>query len=346
MGTLKAFSAWFPPERFATASAVFVGLGSLGALGATTPLVALAGAVGWRGVFVVAAGATLVAAAAIVAIVRAAPPGAPAVDAAPKDATGVGRARRPTVGFAQIFADRGFWRLSLLVLALTGGLFAWQGLWGGPFMVRGLGLTPTASATLLLVLGIAATTGYLIAGPVAGRWGLERTMARGAALAVIALVGLAALPVAASPALLAPLWAAYGVGAGASVLGYGAARARFPGAAGRAVTAVNVFGIGGSALLQAGLGVVVGAVGTAAGSADAPPLLAYRAALWATAALLTGALVGFTAPARPRRRASTAATRLRPSTVQNAACRWRAGREWFEHTCQSEGAPVGTSAWT
>jgi hypothetical protein len=131
-------------------------------------------------------------------------------------------------------------------------------------------------------------------------------MAIGALLAIVALLGLAAAPVGASPALLAPLWAAYGLGAGANVLGYGAARARFPGAAGRAVTAINVFGIGGSALLQAGLGVVVGAVAAAAGSALEPPPIAYRTALFATAALLAAALVGFTAPARSKRRASKA----------------------------------------
>ena len=58
MGALKAFSAWFAPRRFATVSGVFVGLGSLGALGATTPLAVLADAIGWRGVFVAAGLAT------------------------------------------------------------------------------------------------------------------------------------------------------------------------------------------------------------------------------------------------------------------------------------------------
>jgi predicted MFS family arabinose efflux permease len=304
MGSLKAFAAWFPPARFATVSSVFVGLGSLGALGATTPLVALAGAVGWRGVFVVAAAATLLAALGIVAVVRAAPsrPSAAATPAPPTDA-----ATPDPVGFALIFASAAFWRLALLVFALTGGLFALQGLWGGPFMTAGLGLPPTTSAALLLVLGSAATVGYLIAGPVAGRWGIERTMASGGGLALAVLVALLAVPAGAPVALLAALWAAYGLGAGANVLGYAAARATFPSAAGRAVTAVNVFAIGGSALLQAGLGLVVGAVAAGTGSADAPPLLAYRAALGATAVLLAAALVGFRAPARSRRPASKAA---------------------------------------
>ncbi|MDF1521568.1 MAG: MFS transporter [Trueperaceae bacterium] len=293
MGSLKAFAAWFPPARFATVSSVFVGLGSLGALGATTPLVALAGAVGWRGVFVVAAAATLLAALAIVAVVRAAPSRPSTATAAATDGATADDPLPDPVGFARIFASAAFWRLALLVFTLTGGLFALQGLWGGPFMTGGLGLPRTTAAALLLVLGSAATTGYLIAGPVAGRWGIERTMASGATLALVVLVALAAVPAGTPVALLAALWAAYGLGAGANVLGYAAARATFPSAPGRAVTAVNVFAIGGSALLQAGLGVVVGAVASGVGSADAPPLLAYRAALVATAALLAAALAVF-----------------------------------------------------
>lgn len=279
MGALKAFAAWFPPQRFATVSGVFVGLGSLGALGATTPLAALADGVGWRGVFVGAAAATTIVALALAIVVRAAP--GRVVDA--------GRAT-----FRTIFASGAFWRLLLLVFALNGGLYAHQGLWGGPFLTEGLGLPLPTAAGLLLVLGLAATTGFLTAGPAASRFGLRPVMAAGSLLALLALVALASLPTGAPLALLAVAWAAYGLGSGSSVLGYAAGRELFPSAPGRAVTAVNVFGIGGSALLQAGLGLVVVAVAGALGSPDEPPLAAYRATLWTAAGLLAAALAGFT----------------------------------------------------
>ncbi|MFN2323220.1 MAG: MFS transporter [Trueperaceae bacterium] len=302
MGALKAMASWFPAARFATMSSVFIGVGSLGALGATTPLHAFANALGWRPVFLVAAGVTAAVALALVWVVRADPP-VDRVNGAARTASDDGEPglRAPAVAsvhFAQIFTDGSFWRLALLVLALAGSLFAFQGLWGGPFMVAGLGIDRSVAAQLLLVLGVAATVGYLLAGPMASRWGVDRTIAIGAAVALAALVALAVMPREAPFAMLAIAWSALGLGSSTKVLSYAAARARFPTSAGHAITAANLFAVGGTALLQAGLGVVVGAVASAMGHPDDPPLLAYRAAMWAAAFLLAVALVGFTAPSR------------------------------------------------
>jgi predicted MFS family arabinose efflux permease len=297
VGALKAMASWFPAARFAAVSSVFIGVGSLGALGATTPLDAFANALGWRPVFVVAAVVTTAVALLLVWVVRAEPPRVAEAPATPDAAAPqAGRAPEAPVHFAQIFTDGAFWRLAVLVLALAGSLFAFQGLWGGPYMTVGLGLDRPAAAQLLLVLGVAATVGYLLAGPVAGRWGVDRTIAIGAAIALTALVVLALVPRDVPFAVLAVAWSALGLGTSTKVLSYAAARARFPGGAGHAITAANLFAVGGSALLQAGLGVVVGAVAGAAGQPDDPPLLAYRAALWAAAALLAVALFAFAAP--------------------------------------------------
>ena len=48
MGSLKIFSQWFPAHRFATVSGMLVGIGSLGALFAATPMAWLNSAFGWR----------------------------------------------------------------------------------------------------------------------------------------------------------------------------------------------------------------------------------------------------------------------------------------------------------
>jgi MFS family permease len=295
MGALKAFAAWFPPRRFATLSGVFVGLGSLGALGATTPLAALADGIGWRGVFVAAAAATATVAAVLVVVVRAAPP-VPAAAAAdlPKAGARTEGAPPPAVTFRSIFASPAFWQLALLQFAMAGALYGLQGLWGGPFLVRGLDLEVGTAARLLLVLGVAATVGFLSAGPAAGRFGLRRAMGGGALLTLTAIAGLALAPPHTPVWALAVGWAAFGLGAGLQVLGYDGARSLFPSAAGRAVTAINVFGIGGSALMQMGLGWVVAGASTALGADPAdPPLAAYRAALWTAAAVLALAWLHF-----------------------------------------------------
>jgi MFS family permease len=81
MGALKAFAAWFEPQRFALISSLFVAAGSLGALGATTPLTSLADTLGWRGVFVAVGILTAAIAALLMVVVRAAPPGGGAASA-------------------------------------------------------------------------------------------------------------------------------------------------------------------------------------------------------------------------------------------------------------------------
>jgi predicted MFS family arabinose efflux permease len=284
MGALKAFAAWFPPRRFATVSGVFVGLGSLGALGATTPLAALADGIGWRGVFVVAGLVTAGVAALLMLVVRPGPAQARPI-AAPRGAPIVGPAAATTL--RTIFASRDFWRLALLQFAMAGALYGHQGLWGGPFLTQGLGLDVAVAARLLLALGLSATCGFLVAGPAASRFGLRRAMGTGALLTLTALAALASLPATSPFGLLAAAWTTFGFGAGLQVLGYDGARVLFPEAAGRAVTAINTFGITGSALTQAGLGWVVAGVTAALGAdADAPPLVAYRAALWVTAGAL------------------------------------------------------------
>jgi MFS family permease len=299
MGALKAFAAWFPPNRFATLSGVFVGLGSLGALGATTPLAALAESIGWRGVFVAAGAATAAVAALLTVVVRAAPP-APARAAAEAGVPDPRTTASPVaVTFRAIFARRAFWQLALMQFAMAAALYGHQGLWGGPFLVRGLDLEVGVAAQLLLVLGLAATVGFLLAGPAAGRFGLRRAMGGGALLTLAAVAALAVAPPTTSIGVLGVAWAAFGLGAGLQVLGYDGARALFPSAAGRAVTAINVFGIGGSALMQMGLGWVVAGASTALGADPAdPPLAAYRIALWTTAAVLALAWLHFVAGRR------------------------------------------------
>ena len=51
MGSIKAFTLWFPLSRLATLNGWILAIGALGAMSATAPVEALAGAAGWRVVF-------------------------------------------------------------------------------------------------------------------------------------------------------------------------------------------------------------------------------------------------------------------------------------------------------
>jgi predicted MFS family arabinose efflux permease len=279
MGAMKAFASWFEPKSFATVSGLFVGVGSLGALTAATPLALLTNAFGWRIVFVGAAAVTLATALLLALVVREPRGGGYAVAAG-----GDGG------GFATVFRSPSFWSLSALAFATAGILFAFQGLWAGPYLMQRLGFEQVAAGNVLLVMGLAMAAGFLTAGPVAARLGLAQACAAGCALLAASLL----LLLAAQPSW--PVWAIAlafaGLGAGGSinVLCYALARSLFPTMPGRAVTAVNVFAIGGGAALQWGLGLVIGAFEAVDGR---PPDAAFTAAVGTAAVIAVAALVAF-----------------------------------------------------
>ncbi|ADI15539.1 MFS transporter [Truepera radiovictrix] len=282
MGALKAFSAWFSPARFATVSGVFLAIGSSGALGAATPLAWLNAAVGWRAVFWGGAVVTLFSALLIALFSRNAPPHAAAP---PSQGPAAG-------GFRDIFRDPVFWRLAALSFAMIGSMFAYQGLWAGPFLAA-LGLPSTQVGNLLLLLSGGVVLGYFTVGWLADRFGLVRVAAASALLFTLTQFGMAAYQPTWPLWPLGGLFLVFGVTGASSVLHYAHARQSFPAhLTGRAVTAVNVFAIGGGALLQWGLGGIVG--GFASGRGDAP-LEAFVAALFVTGALCLGATLFYTA---------------------------------------------------
>lgn len=274
MGALKAFAGWFPAGIFATVSSIFVGLGSLGALAAATPLAIFSEAYGWRSIFVAGALITVASAASILVWGR----NAPAVEAPRTDG-----------GFRTIFRSREFWRIALLGAAVTGTLFSYQTLWAGPFLAEALGWDRIAVGNALLAMGLAVTAGYFVVGALGDRLGITRVVGAAAVVLCAALIALAFATPAWPSWWIALLFAVFGFAGSASVLFFAHSRAVFPTTPGRAVTAVNMFGIGSSALLQWGLGVVVGLFPlTAAGSA---PPVAYRTIFLLTAGLLVVALM-------------------------------------------------------
>jgi predicted MFS family arabinose efflux permease len=279
MGSLKAFSGWFPPRQFATVSGLFLGLGSLGALAAATPLAALNQAFGWRAVFLGGAALVLAASAAIAGFGR----------QAPRQATEVTASREGGSPW-QVFASGTFWRIGLLGFAVMGSMFAYQGLWAGPYLVDRIGLPPLATGNLLLLMGLGVSGGYMAVGWVADRLGLVRVTIAGAASMTAVQVALALFPPQlASTGLLAALFLLFGLFGSFSVLYFAHVRLAFPlHMTGRAITAVNLLGIGGSALLQWLLGGIVELYPRTAAGGYAPQ--AYSTIFLLTAALTAAAL--------------------------------------------------------
>jgi len=135
------------------------------------------------------------------------------------------------------------------------------------------------AGNVLLWLSGSAVVGFMAAGWLGDRFGLARTVAAAGVLFLASQFLLALRP---PQALIAPVYALFGFSGAFNVIIMAHARHLFPlHLTGKAVTAVNLFGIGGTFLLQWWGGLIVGQFPrTAAG--QYPPQ-AYTAALLVTA---------------------------------------------------------------
>jgi len=287
MGALKAFSQWFTPARYPVVSGLLIGLGSAGALLAATPLAWLNTTLGWRTVFVVGAAFIVAVAAAIYFGTRNAPPGV----------VWPGRAA-DLRALRGVFADVRFWRMALLVFFTNGTLLAFQGLWAGPYLTDIYDMDAIARGNVLLLLSIGVTIGFLLSGWLSAWVGLANLVIGGSTLFVLAQVVLALHPPLPIAALACALFGAAG---GLTIMLLAQPRAVFPVAiTGQATTAVNLFAIGGAALVQWWMGLVIGAF--PATDSQYPPV-AYSTALLATA-IGTATMLLFYLPIRRVNRSS------------------------------------------
>ncbi|MEM7112535.1 MAG: MFS transporter [Chloroflexota bacterium] len=278
MGSLKAFSQWFPPERFATMAGLLVGIGSTGAFFAATPLAWFNEQVGWRSVFVGMGIVTLAVALIIITFARNTPPGV----AWPKPQKGRG-------GVGQVLKDGRFWRIAPVSMFASGTTLAFQGLWAGPYLFDIHGLSQIDGGNILLWIAVGATLGFVSSGWIADRFGLPRVVLIGTSSFVVAQIVLALRP---PLALVGFMFFLFGFGGGYSILVLAHIRRLFPDEiTGQAITAVNLFGFAGTFLLQWLMGVIIGSF--MADASGAYPPIAYTTVLLVTAVCNTIALIRY-----------------------------------------------------
>ena len=144
MGSLKAFTLWFPREQLVRLSGWMIGVGSVGTLSATAPVEALLGPFGWRAVFMGLSALSLGAALLIFFVVP--------ERALPRQGESWGEQLR-VVG--RIFARVDFWRLALPLVLCQGTFQSLQGLWFAPWLADVHGLERGAIAHYLLASAVA-----------------------------------------------------------------------------------------------------------------------------------------------------------------------------------------------
>ena len=266
MGSIKAFTLWFPRERLTALSGWMIGIGSLGTLSATAPVEALLGPFGWRALFIALGALSVVAAALIFLIVpeRALPPQAD-------------RWREQMAVIGRIFSQVDFWRLAAPLVICQASFQALQGLWFAPWLADVHGLERRAVADYLLFSAAA----YMIASFALGPFS-DAISKRGLAPLRLYQVGMLLCAATFAPIALGAgrgvllflvLFAATSI---ASIVAYSLLTQLVPAAqTGRVTTACNLLLFGTSFTFQWGVGAILGQWPGAQGRYDPE---AYRVA--------------------------------------------------------------------
>ena len=285
MGSLTIVANWYSPRQFATLTGIVSSLGNTGALTATIPLALLAGSLGWRGSFHLFAAVNLLLAVLAWVIIRDRPARAANQPVLPPEDFSLGKAFRAVLGTST------FWFIATLNFFTAGSFLAFQGLWGGPFLMDGFGLSPVEAGSILSMIAF----GYIIGCPLTGAIS-DRLVPSRKKLTLILLslylVPLLSLSFFLGPGrdfLLFPVFFSIGLFASGVVLSIAHLKELFPSRiVGTALSLNNLFAIGGAGILQYLMGWIIERH-PAAGRVY--PIEAYREAFLLLLGGMSGALL-------------------------------------------------------
>ena len=156
--TMKILSEWFTPVEFAPMTGILMAMGGIGSLSATTPLVLLSGAIGWRMSFVAVGGLTLVLSLLVWIFVRDCPE-----DMGWVSLNASAKASAPSIGLMAgvrtVVSCLHFWPLAIWFFFNCAVFFTFGGLWGGPYFMQIYHLSKAQSGYILSMLSIGIVIG-------------------------------------------------------------------------------------------------------------------------------------------------------------------------------------------
>ena len=235
MASYYIFARQFPPARFATLAALMLGVGSVGNLVAAWPMAWAAETMGWRAALWGLAGISAIIALGIQTLVR-----------DPEAVTGETRG-----SVLDLLKMPALWAILPLMFVAYAPAAALRGLWAGPYLTDVFALDTGQVGQATLVMGLAMIAGTLSYGPLDRLFQTRKwVIFTGNLICALATFALMLWPdksLALSIALLAIIGFS-----GASfpvIIAHG--RSFFPPhLAGRGVTLLNLFGIGGVGVAQ------------------------------------------------------------------------------------------------
>lgn len=251
MGSLKIFTNWFSHREFPKVSGFLIAVGNLGSVLATAPLAFAITLFTWRPTFLAMTLAQASAAACVFLVARDAPAGSasPPAPASEPDCVETG-----VLGtWKVLFSSTEFWLIALIAFFWYANYMVLLALWGGPYLMEGLGLDRSQTGAVLLYTSAGYICGSLLVGKAIDWLGgsLEKTILCGQALLLATMTAMLGPADHLSRPLLSAVFFAVGLFSASGVMIYPLARKLVPArSAATAMTCVNFFLLMGAATMQ------------------------------------------------------------------------------------------------
>lgn len=249
MAAFKAYTVWFPRQKWPLVNGFQMASGGLGALAATAPVEAMLGCTDWRGVFLLLAVVTLLVAGLVFVVV---PEQEHTVPPEPLSAQ--------LEGVRHVFSSIEFWRVAPLTTMSQAAFLAIQSLWAGPWLRDVAGMSRAESASVLFWVAVCMIVGWITLGSLT-----ERLGRRGVPILTTAVVGMSCFMVVQLGLLVCPVswatsvWFIYGYFGTTGILAYAGMSQVFPvKMSGRVTTALNLLVFLTAFVAQWAIGAVIG----------------------------------------------------------------------------------------
>jgi sugar phosphate permease len=285
MATIYLFARNSRPAVFATLSSTFIAVGTLGNIFASAPMAAAIDAIGWRATSWLLALVTVGVGAAIFLLVRD-PPASRAAPAGNGDDT-----------FLALLRIRQLWPILpciFLGYTVAAGI---RGLWAGPYLEQMHGMDVRQIGNATLYMAIALSIGSLVYGPLDRLFNSRKLVVLVGNLIVAVAAGWLAVAPQVSQSVAVFLFTVIGFFGASYAVQIAHGKAFVPAhLAGRGITLMNFFAIGGVGVMQLATGATFEAI-SAAGRTDT----AFDAifALYTVTLIATLAIYLFARDAKP-----------------------------------------------
>lgn len=268
MAVAAVLSRWYSPMHFPAMLGVVGGLGQIGNLLATTPMAALAEAVGWRSAFFTVAVCVAAIALLVYLIVRDAPPSSTYHQRAPE------MFRETWRGVVEVMRIPQLYRLLPMSGVAWATISCILGLWGGPYLADVHGFDTIARGNVMAAMAIGCIFGPMVFGWASSRVPTPKPVIVFGVVSNILIFAILALVPAPTPAFVAVMLGALGLFGSYTSMLIAHGRRFYPERLiGRGLTVVNTAVLFGAASMQWVTGLIVGAFEQVDGRA---PPEAYR----------------------------------------------------------------------